>query len=142
MKTKKILTWTWMRCVRTCLLADALPANADECKQKQKKYLPDGECGCVAFVRAGVTYLRLCNISKPTLLFSQNSRISDHLAERQVWHSPAQVGTMAPNSTIIPAVSSSSPATIQDTGLSTSNDIRYCAMRTLALPSTSLLITN
>ena len=61
-ENEKILTWTWMRCVRTCLLADALPANADECKQKQKKYLPDGECGCVAFVRAGVTDLRLCKM--------------------------------------------------------------------------------
>ena len=47
-------------CMRTCWLADAFPADADECKQKQKRYLPDGGHGCVAFVRVGVIYLCGC----------------------------------------------------------------------------------
>ena len=63
-KNEKILTWTWMHCmlccVRTCWLADVFPADTDECKQKRKRYLPDGGCRCVAFVHVGVIYLCRC----------------------------------------------------------------------------------
>ena len=63
-ENEKILTWTRMCCVlccvRTCWLADAFPADVDECKQKRKRYLPDGGRGCVAFIRVGVIYLCGC----------------------------------------------------------------------------------
>ena len=47
-------------CVQTCWLADVFPADTDECKQKRKRYLPDGGCGCVAFVHVGMIYLCRC----------------------------------------------------------------------------------
>ena len=59
-KNKKILTWMQMCCVRTCWLADAFPADTDECKQKRKRYLPDGGHGCVVFVCVGMIYLCGC----------------------------------------------------------------------------------
>ena len=63
-ENEKILTWMRMCCVlccvRTCWLADAFPADVDECKQKRKRYLPDGGRRCVAFVRVGMIYLCGC----------------------------------------------------------------------------------
>ena len=60
-KEKNIYLPDGCGCVQTCWLADVLPADADECKQKRKKiYLPDGGRGCIAFVRVGMTYLCGC----------------------------------------------------------------------------------
>ena len=84
-ENEKVLTWMRMRCVlccmRTCWLADPLPADADECKQKRKRYLPHGGRGCVAFICVGVIYL--CGCVRTCLLADVLPADADECKQKQ-----------------------------------------------------------